>query len=33
MDLMEKIKNIKIGGYGDEADSFCIFNRFGSIGF
>lgn len=28
-----KNKNIKIGGYGDEADSFCIFNRFGSIGF
>lgn len=30
---MEKIKNIKIGGYGDEADSFWIFNRFNSIGF
>lgn len=30
---MEKINSIKIGGYGDEADSFCIFNRFGSIGF
>lgn len=33
MGLMEKIKSIKIGGYGDEADSFSIFNRFGSIGF
>lgn len=27
---MEKMKNIQIGGYGDEADSFSIFNRINS---
>ena len=33
MGVMEKINHIKIGGYGDEADSFSIFNRIGSNGF
>lgn len=27
MAYMEKMEYIKIGGYGDEADSFSIFNR------
>ena len=30
---MEKINAIKIGGYGDEADSFSRFNFYVTVGF